>query len=79
VFIGAIRDKRFRAFDAKAGKELLGHETRRCSAATPVTDQGKDGKEFVVMASGGPSDAGRGTEFDGNFPPEDGRVFFAVA
>jgi quinoprotein glucose dehydrogenase len=53
VFIGATRNKRFRAFDAKSGKELWVTKTGRSSAATPVTYQGKDGKEYVVMASGG--------------------------
>lgn len=56
MFIGATRGRRFRAFDAKSGKELL--SPGRCSAATPATYQVKDGKEYAVMASGRPSDDG---------------------
>jgi quinoprotein glucose dehydrogenase len=68
VFIGATRDKRFRAFDAKTGKVLWEVRLEAAAAATPITYRGKDGKQYVVIAAGGPSDAGRGTEFEGNFP-----------
>ncbi|MBV8841257.1 MAG: pyrroloquinoline quinone-dependent dehydrogenase [Bryobacterales bacterium] len=68
VFIGATRDKRFRAFDAKTGKLLWETKLEASAAASPVTYRGKDGKQYVVIAAGGPSDAGRGTEFEGNFP-----------
>jgi quinoprotein glucose dehydrogenase len=68
VFIGATRDKRFRAFDAKTGKILWEVKLEASAAATPVTYRGKDGKQYVAIAAGGPSDAGRGTEFEGNFP-----------
>ena len=68
VFIGATRDKRFRAFDAKTGKELWTVKLEASAAATPITYRGKDGKQYVVVAAGGPSDAGRGTEFEGDFP-----------
>jgi quinoprotein glucose dehydrogenase len=67
VFIGATRDKRFRAFDAKTGKVLWEAKLEAAAAATPITYRGKDGKQYVVIAAGGPSDAGRGTEFEGNF------------
>ena len=68
VFIGATRDRRFRAFDAKTGKELWSAKLEASAAATPITYRGKDGKQYVVVAAGGPSDAGRGTEFEGDFP-----------
>jgi len=68
VFIGATRDKRFRAFDAKTGKELWAAKLDAAAAATPITYRGRDGKQYVAIAAGGPSDAGRGTEFEGNFP-----------
>jgi glucose dehydrogenase len=68
VFIGATRDKRFRAFDAKTGKQLWEVKLEASAAASPITYRGKDGKQYVVVAAGGPSDAGRGTEFEGNFP-----------
>jgi quinoprotein glucose dehydrogenase len=62
VFIGATRDSRFRAFDAKTGKILWEARLDAPAAASPVTYRGKDGKQYVVIAAGGPSDAGRGTE-----------------
>ena len=68
VFIGATRDKRFRAFDSKTGKELWVTKLEAAAAATPITYRGKDGKQYVVVAAGGPSDAGRGTEFEVTFP-----------
>lgn len=68
VFIGATRDRRFRAFDGKTGKELWSVKLDAAAAATPVTYRGKDGKQYVAVAAGGPSDVGRGTEFEGDFP-----------
>lgn len=68
VFIRATRDGRFRAFDAKSGKELWSVTLEASAATTPITYRGKDGKQYVVVAAGGPSGAGRGTEFEGDFP-----------
>jgi len=62
VFIGATRDSRFRAFDAKTGKILWEAKLDAPAAASPITYRGKDGKQYVVIAAGGPSDAGRGQE-----------------
>jgi len=61
VFIGATRDSRFRAFDAKTGKIIWETKLDAPAAASPITYRGKDGKQYVVIAAGGPSDAGRGT------------------
>jgi glucose dehydrogenase len=61
VFIGATRDSRFRAFDAKTGKIAWETKLDSPAAASPITYRGKDGKQYVVIAAGGPSDAGRGT------------------
>jgi glucose dehydrogenase len=66
VFIGATRDSRFRAFDAKTGKELWQAKLDAPAAATPMTYRGRDGKQYLVIAAGGPSDAGRGAE--GEYP-----------
>jgi quinoprotein glucose dehydrogenase len=44
AFIGATRDKRFRAFDAKSGKELWATNLDAAAAGTPITYKGKDGK-----------------------------------
>jgi glucose dehydrogenase len=54
VFIGAAMDSRFRAFDAKTGKELWSAELEASAHATPITYLGKKtGKQFVVIAAGG--------------------------
>ena len=60
VFIGATKDARFRAFDAKTGKELWYAQLEAAGAATPMTFMGKDGTQYVVVAAGGPGDTDRG-------------------
>jgi quinoprotein glucose dehydrogenase len=52
IFIGATMDERFRAFDVDTGEQLWETETPTASMATPMTYQ-IDGKQFVVIASGG--------------------------
>jgi quinoprotein glucose dehydrogenase len=54
VFIGATNDRRFRAFDAKTGKVLWEHQLEAGAYASPLTYQGKDGRQYVaVVATGG--------------------------
>jgi quinoprotein glucose dehydrogenase len=54
VFIGATDDSRFRAFDARTGAELWAVKLAASAHATPITYQGKDGKQYVaVVATGG--------------------------
>jgi quinoprotein glucose dehydrogenase len=53
VFVGATDDARFRAFDAKTGKELWTFRLGGAAEATPITYQGKDGRQYVVIASTG--------------------------
>lgn len=53
LFIGATSDSRFRAFDTRTGKELWVTRIDATSHATPVTYLGKDGKQYVVIATGG--------------------------
>ncbi len=60
VFIGATKDARFRAFDAKTGKELWFAQLEAAGAATPMTFMGRDGRQYVVIAAGGPGDTDRG-------------------
>ena len=60
VFIGATKDRRFRAFDAKTGNELWYAELEAQAAATPMTFMGRNGKQYVVVAAGGPGDTDRG-------------------
>jgi quinoprotein glucose dehydrogenase len=60
VFIGATNDKRFRAFDAKTGKELWVVELPASGHSTPVTYMGKDGKQYVAIAASGGTSVGSG-------------------
>ena len=53
VFVGATDDSRFRAFDAKTGKELWTFKLPAAAQATPMTYEGRDGKQYVVIASTG--------------------------
>jgi quinoprotein glucose dehydrogenase len=53
VFVGATDDSRFRAFDAKTGKELWTVKLGAAAHATPSTYQGRDGRQYVVIASTG--------------------------
>jgi quinoprotein glucose dehydrogenase len=53
VFIGATSDQRFRAFDAKTGKELWAGELPAGGTATPITYTGKDGMQYVAIAASG--------------------------
>jgi glucose dehydrogenase len=54
VFIGATNDRRFRAFDSKTGKELWVTKLDYSAISTPITYQGKSGKQYVaISASGG--------------------------
>jgi quinoprotein glucose dehydrogenase len=53
VFIGATDDSRFRAFDAKTGKELWTVKLGGAAHATPSTYLGKDGRQYVVITSTG--------------------------
>ncbi|PYS53805.1 MAG: quinoprotein glucose dehydrogenase [Acidobacteria bacterium] len=60
VFIGATKDSRFRAFDAKSGKQLWFAKLEAPAIATPMTFSGRNGKQYVVIAAGGPGDTDRG-------------------
>jgi quinoprotein glucose dehydrogenase len=53
IFIGATNDRRFRAFDAKTGAVLWTTTLDASGHATPITYMGKDGKQYVVIASSG--------------------------
>ena len=73
MFIGATNDHRFRAFDAKTGKELWVAELPASGHATPMTYMGKDGAQYVVIAAGGGGPAG------GGLPISDALVAFKLA
>lgn len=53
VFVGATDDNRFRAFDAKTGKELWSYKLDAAAGSVPSTYQGKDGRQYVVVTSTG--------------------------
>lgn len=53
IFEGSTLDKRFRAFDASTGKLLWSAPLPYSSPATPMTYLGADGRQYVVIASGG--------------------------
>jgi quinoprotein glucose dehydrogenase len=54
TFIGGTDDQRFRAFDSKTGKLLWTTKLDYSAHATPITYQGKDGRQYVaVVATGG--------------------------
>ncbi|MGH9159354.1 MAG: pyrroloquinoline quinone-dependent dehydrogenase [Vicinamibacteraceae bacterium] len=54
VFIGATLDNRFRAFDARTGRELWSTDVGAAAHSVPITYQGRDGRQYVaVMVSGG--------------------------
>jgi quinoprotein glucose dehydrogenase len=51
VFVGATNDRRFRAFDAKTGKELWVTKLGAAVNANPMTYQGKNGKQYVAVVA----------------------------
>jgi quinoprotein glucose dehydrogenase len=54
VFIGATTDKFLRGFDARTGEEIWRERLPYTANATPITYRLRpDGKQFVVVASGG--------------------------
>jgi quinoprotein glucose dehydrogenase len=55
LFIGATNDKRFRAFDSRTGKLLWEIKLEHAAMCVPITYQGKDGKQYVAVISGGGS------------------------
>lgn len=54
IFIAATVDLRFRAFDSRTGKEVWNTSLPAPGVATPAVYRGKSGREYVVIAAGGP-------------------------
>jgi quinoprotein glucose dehydrogenase len=52
VFIGSTSDRRFRAFDAKTGKELWSATLANNANANPMSYAGKSGKQHVAVVAG---------------------------
>jgi quinoprotein glucose dehydrogenase len=54
VFVGSTDDSRFRAFDAKTGKELWTAKLAAPNHSVPITYMGRNGKQYVAFpATGG--------------------------
>src|SRR5438067_5228298 len=51
VFVAGTDDNRFRALDAKSGRELWTTKLDRRGNADPMTYQGKDGKQYVAIVA----------------------------
>jgi len=54
VFIGATLDAKFRAFDSATGRELWVTKIDATANSVPITYLGRDGKQYVAVAAGGP-------------------------
>lgn len=55
VFIAATNDAKFRAFDARTGKELWETKLNTDAQTVPITYQAKNGKQYVAILSSGAS------------------------
>jgi quinoprotein glucose dehydrogenase len=53
VFIAATNDSRFRAFDARSGRQIWSTKLDAAGYATPATYLGRDGRQYIVIAAGG--------------------------
>ena len=53
IFIGSTDDKRLRAFDTKTGKEVWTHLLPASLYGTPLTYQGRHGKQYVAAVTTG--------------------------
>jgi quinoprotein glucose dehydrogenase len=49
--VAATDDNRFRALDAKTGKELWVTRLERRGNADPITYQGRNGKQYVAIVA----------------------------
>jgi glucose dehydrogenase len=77
IFIGATNDGRFRAFNARTGKELWTEKIDASAHTIPVTFKGKNGKQYVVVeAFGGPGIVAVSGYF--NDAPGDSVIAFAL-
>jgi quinoprotein glucose dehydrogenase len=77
VFIGAATDDRLHAYDTATGKLLWQTKMATSSNAGPMTYIGKDGRQYVVIAAGGPGNARRRSPTD-NFVFHQTLVAFAL-
>ena len=71
VFVAATDDGRFRAFDARTGKELWTVKLPAAAQAMPMTYRGADGRQYVVITS-------TGGGFFGNPVTDDSVIAYAL-
>ena len=64
VFLATTTDQKFHAYDSKTGKLLWQTKMSASSNAGPMTYMGKDGRQYVLIAAGGPGNAKRTTPSD---------------
>lgn len=76
VFIGATDDHRFRAFDAKTGRELWSTMLQQNAHAVPITYRGKDGRQYVAVTVASFGGGGRG--LDGKPTNDESLTVFAL-
>jgi len=77
ILIGGTNDARFRAFDARTGKNLWTEKLDASAHTVPVTYMGRDGKQYVVVeAFGGPGIVAVDGYF--NDKPGDSIIAFAL-
>jgi len=69
IFLAATVDPFIRAFDIETGRELWKAELPGGGKATPMTYQGADGRQYVVIAAGGDGET---------WKPADAIVAFAL-
>ncbi len=74
LFIGATADKRFRAFEAKTGKQLWETKLDYAAEDTPITYTGKDGRQYVAIVA-----ARLGRSAPGNGKPANAESLIAFA
>ena len=51
LFIASTDDNRFRALEAKTGKQLWVTKLERRGNADPITYQGRNGKQYVAVVA----------------------------
>jgi quinoprotein glucose dehydrogenase len=77
VFIGATGDQRFRAFDARTGRELWAQKMEYNITAIPMTYQGRNSKQYVAVTAARAA-AGPGVPPQTDKPSREGVYVFTL-
>jgi quinoprotein glucose dehydrogenase len=78
VFIGATDDHRFRAFDARNGKELWAALLDYNAQSVPITYRGKDGRQYVAVVAAGWAESSGARNQDGKPANNEALISFAL-